>query len=250
MGPFGATWNEQIILRSDKSLQTLSTEHLCLGFEQLQDLLNWIYLQFHQLVSAFKCMKSSGLPWAVLGLRCPSVPAGTDQIPTPSESGCCPLSKPSLGCYLLSRAGTEWPCQTCSSLCPNRLFSKHVCSLLCVKNLPVHIPFNMEQAQGTWWLQIKPLAGNCRNRKVEGKVSTEQSGAVTAMWFHTCTAPGRLSGRSLIHSKAEKRPHWEGRKGHSIAHPEWIIACFWKCVFNNSNPQQLWLRPKTKPYFP
>lgn len=80
--------------------------------------------------------------WLALGLRCPSVPAGTGQTPTLLESGCS-LPELSIWCYLLSRAGAGWPCQTCPTLCPNRLFSKHVCSLLFVKNLPVHVPFNM-----------------------------------------------------------------------------------------------------------
>lgn len=42
--------------------------------------------------------------WLALGLRCPSVPAGTGQTPTLLESGCS-LPELSIWCYLLSRAG-------------------------------------------------------------------------------------------------------------------------------------------------
>lgn len=136
--------------------------------------------------------------------------------PTLLESGCS-LSKWSIWCYLLSRAATDWPCQTCPTLCPNRLFPKHVCSLLCLKNLPVHIPFNLNIGINPRYLVTanKAPVGNCRSLNVEGKVRSGQLGAATAMWFHTCTALGRLSGRRLIYSK-QRKAHTE-RAGKASA---------------------------------
>lgn len=62
----------------------------------------------------------------------------------------------------------------------------------------------------------KAPVGNCRSLKVEGKVRSDHLGAATAMRFHTCTPLGRLSGRSLIHSKQRKAPTERAEKASAL----------------------------------